>query len=405
MSRNSSSGGGMSRRVFINTGLAGIAALCASAQTPVLPSPPGAAEGVRIGIIGLGFRGRTLTQVLGKRVTALCDVECTRLKHIAALSSQSVETFSDYREMLATGKVDAVAIATPDHWHAQQIVDACIAGKDVYVEAPVCRTPRERQAILEYASRYERVVQAGSPGLPRILEHLSGQSIKSIHATHGPNPAPPKLAPAMEPPAGLDWDLWLGPAAWRTYNSAIAQFYWRWVMDLGGGYVRERGAHMLQLVLAHIGPLTGKVHIEATGSFPSPGIFDCPAEFEASWRIGGVDVRWKQAQDFKPPGIEMRCATKENEIPLFWDHAKWDTGNDSDGIETDLNFWLDAIAARNTDQTTLRTACDAAVLSNLANLAWLCGRPLEWDHDEQQLIDDVQAMRALNPPRRGGWQL
>ncbi|MCL4217173.1 MAG: Gfo/Idh/MocA family oxidoreductase, partial [Candidatus Hydrogenedentes bacterium] len=350
-------------------------------------------------------RGRELAQRLHKQISALCDVDSTRLEHLARLTNRPVETYTDYREMLATGKVDAVVIATPDHWHAQQIIDACVAGKDVYVEAPICRTPRERQAILEYANRYQRVNQAGSPGFPRILERLKGQSIKSIHAVHGPNPAPPKLAPAMELPAELEWDLWLGPAAWRPYNPAIARFYWRWVMELGGGYIRERGVHLLQLALAHIGPLAGKAHIEATGSFPQPGIFDCPAELETSWRFGGVDVRWKQAQDFNAPGIEVRCATEGDEIPLAWNDAKWITDDDSDDIETDLDLWLEAVAARKVDMPALQAACDAAVLCNLANLAWLCGRPLEWDHDAQAIVNDPQANRAVEPPRRGGWQL
>jgi predicted dehydrogenase len=162
---------------------------------------------------------------------ALCDVDSSHLDKAATRVGGHPKMYKDFRRLLEDKDVDAVFIATPDHWHALMAIMACEAGKDVYVEKPACLTIEEGRAMVRAAERYGRVVQVGSQGRSQpaaysACEYIrNGQigTVRKVTCWHYENPVD-NNTPNSAPPAELDYEMWLGPAAWRPYNKARGHF-------------------------------------------------------------------------------------------------------------------------------------------------------------------------------------
>src|SRR5499427_6259422 len=192
----------------------------------------GANNRVRLGFIGVGNRGdQVLDGFLTHKdaeVVAVCDIHQPYMDFAAKKIGGSPRQFKDYRKLLEMKDVDAVVIATPDHWHALQMIHACQAGKDVYVEKPLSLCVAEGRAMVNAAKKYDRIVQVGiqrrSSALGREVADLirSGAigKVTVARAFHVQNEWPKGIGnpPDGEPPADLDWDAWLGPAPLKRYN-------------------------------------------------------------------------------------------------------------------------------------------------------------------------------------------
>ena len=237
----------MNRRHFIKTSAAGLAAstLSEDALSAVIDGPP-----KRVGLIGTGWYGKAdlfrLIQVAPVEVASLCDVDKQLLKEAADMvstrqkSGKRPRTYADYREMLANKDLDIVLIATPDHWHALNMIEAVKAGADVYVQKPISVDIREGQAMLQAARQYGRVVQVGTQrrSTPHLIDAKkrfidTGALGKIAHAEiccyyHMRNRSNP---PNEAPPSHLDYDMWTGPAPLRPYNNIVHQRGWRSFME------------------------------------------------------------------------------------------------------------------------------------------------------------------------------
>jgi predicted dehydrogenase len=197
-------------------------------------------------------------------VLAVCDVYQPNLERAAAKAGERVKAVKDFREILADKSVDVVCIATPDNWHAYMMIEACKAGKDVYVEKPVACVVDEARKMVEAARKYDRVVQAGT--LRRSLDHVkraceivrSGElgQIPYIHVWNYMAWPPEGIGhtPDSDPPPGLDWDLWLGPAPKRPFNQnrfGVNPNRWstfRYFWDYAGGQLTDNGMHVIDIM-------------------------------------------------------------------------------------------------------------------------------------------------------------
>jgi len=219
----------------------------------------GANDRIRVGFIGLGNRGdQVLDGFLEHRdaeVVAICDLHQPYLDFASRKIGGNPRQFKDYRRLLEVKDIDAVAICAPDHWHTLMSIQACEAGKDIYVEKPLSLVVGEGRKIVEAARRHQRVTQVGlmrrsSPVMKEAVNLLRGGGIGKITAIrsfHIQNEWPNGIGnpPDSEPPAGLDWDAWLGPAPKVPYNRNRAFYRFRWFYDYSGGQITNFGAHYL----------------------------------------------------------------------------------------------------------------------------------------------------------------
>jgi predicted dehydrogenase len=228
----------------------------------------GANDRVSAAFIGMGRMGRSNLGIAMKQdnleAAAVCDVYKPHLDKAVEMTQGKAKGIKDFREILADKSIDAVCISTPDHWHPYMTVEACKAGKDVYVEKPICVTIEEGVKMVQAARKYRRVVQAGT--MQRSGTHFQ-KAVELVKAgelgqvtfvrtwNYGNGPKEGIGSPAdAQPPADLDWDLWLGPAPMRPFNAnrfgvdpkAFSHFRWFW--DYAGGMMTDWGVHLLDIV-------------------------------------------------------------------------------------------------------------------------------------------------------------
>ena len=395
------------------------------------PGREGANDRVNVGFIGIGGRGSGHLHNEKQLAAAVCDVDKNHLASAVKVAGEKAFVCTDYRRILDRKDIDAVLIATPDHWHALQTVHAAQAGKDIYCEKPSSVTIAEGRAMIAATRRYNRVVQIGSQGrsLPDsyttcefIRNGMLGK-VNKITCWHPENPVD-NDTPNSEAPPELDYDMWLGPAAWRPYNKARVHFGFRWILDLGGGYIRDRGAHVFALAqwfmnCDNIGP----VSIDATGEAPSHGIFDVPTKMNIVYEFKNPDwtLVWSQPGD-KPPeykgnhfgfkvwgdkdtiifeGGDGGCVTdpkvKKYKVPAGGETVFHSPGHIKD--------WLNCIKTRQDPLMNIEAAHKAAILCIVGNISYILGRKLVWDAEKDIVVGDEAANRLLYREGRAPWKL
>jgi predicted dehydrogenase len=228
-------------------------------------------EELRVAVVGLNGRGRAhvdaLTALPDVRVAALADVDESVLFAAARPFEEAgapLATFTDVRRILERDDVDAVSVATPDHWHALLTVWACQAGKDVYLESPVCHTLEEGRRVVAAARKYDRLVQAGiqtraSASLASALRWVREGHLGEIRLARAivyvPQPGLRKVDDPPGAPGSVDYDLWTGPAPLRPLERERLHYDWRWFRDTGGGELAARGVHQLDVCRRALGEL------------------------------------------------------------------------------------------------------------------------------------------------------
>ena len=398
------------RRTFLKTAAAAVAAPY-FIPASVLGSQDRAAANERIvmGGIGIGNMGRgDLGNFLGRgdvQYVAVCDVnrgarDGAKGRVDGHNKNKDCAAYNDFRELLVRDDVDAIHCATPDHWHAIVVIEACRSGKDVYCQKPETRTLAEGPKMVEAARRYGRVVSGGSQ---RVLQDYrgvvdkcwSGQigTIKSINVNVGPLPRPCNLQ-GQDVPDGFDWNMWLGPAPWAPYHPyrcsgsySINGTSWRWFRDYSGGGMTDWGAH-------HFGGATFAVDVRdlepeeviynddngkqfLTFRYPNGLLFhhNHPGR-------GNLDVEGT-------PG-EMRPA---KEVPKY---------KGTGGIYGDF---IDCVKTREKPFRDIEYAAHTMAVSHLGLIAYELRRSLKWDQAKQLFPDDAEANRLLDRARREPWVL
>ena len=403
----------------------------------------GANNRLTVAFIGLGGMGNFHLNDMKRfvdsgdvNIAAVCDADEKRLQDAVQKAGPGVIPYRDYRYILDRKDIDAVVISTPDHWHAVQMVHACQTGKHVYVEKPACCTIDEGTAMMNAARDNKVAVQVGSQGRSqpeaylahRYLENGVIGRIDTVTCFHYSSPGDDQPVPDSEPPAELDWDLWLGPLRWRPYNKKYCHGTFRWLMESGGGQIRDRGAHVMSCAMYWMNADgTAPVSVEATGTQPKKGLWDSCVDMTVTYTFKDPDWTLTWNQPGNPVPKEERTP-QEEEIsrPGYGAVYHGDSGTfahwGGDGgtwAERKCRDWVPPTGAKDVFKSPghkedwfngIRTGSktimniDAAVgvsdLCNLGNLSFLLGRKLMWDGKNRKVVGDDLANRLLGKPQR-----
>lgn len=416
-----------SRRSFLSKTLRAAAAAAASPAIFTRGFLGAASPNERIvtGHIGVGGMGMGHLSGMKELCGAIADVDQTHLAHAAQVVGRYVPLYKDFRQLLDQRDIDAVIIATPDHWHAVMTIYACEAGKDVYVQKPASVTIEEGRKMVEAAQRAGRVVQVGSQGRSTegayracayIRNGMIGR-VREVTCWHYENPVG-GFRPDCDPPPHLDWDLWLGPAPWVPYNPDRCHGVFRWFLDFGGGQIRDRGAHVMSVALWCMNSdAIGPVSIEATGTPPKEGLWDCPVTMEVRYEFRNPDwtMYWRQPGEPLGHGYGAKYWGDRGTLVVrggdggTWTEEKamaYDPPSDgeqpyrSPGHEEDF---LQCCRARKKPIMTIEAGHAVATLCILGNLSYRLGRKLRWDPVAERVIGDEEANRMLSRPNRSPW--
>lgn len=430
----------MNRRSFTKTTAAiAVAALSSARANRIL----GANDRIRVGAIGVSNRGGQVMDAFLKHddaeIVALCDVWQTSLDKAREKIGGKTAIYTDFRKMLERNDIDAVIIATPDHWHAIQMIAACEAGKDVYVEKPLSITVVEGRRMVEAAKRTNRVVQVGmqrrsSPMHQQGVELVQAGKIGRVTVSRAyrlSNMYPDGIGKRQpsSPPADLDWDMWLGPRPERPYQDNIAPYKFRW-WQLYSSQVGNWGVHYLDVIRWMLGETAPKSvcamggrwaidddrtipdTMEAMFEFASGGLamfgqYEASGapmlpkgEVELRGTLGMLHVnprfleitpeRGGQFQDRTAKMKPFKLERKEDYVGLDILHAR--------------NF-LDCVKSRKTPNADIETGHRSTTFSLVANISHALGRRLEWDAAAEKFTNCNEANTMLHYEYRRPWTL
>lgn len=444
----------ISRRGFVQAGAA--TALTAAMWDRVY----GANERIGVGVIGFGLIGR----IHARNFKAQPDVDMVgiaeayrpRLEAGAELMGGKVAQYRDFRKLLERKDLDAVVVATPDHWHALMTMMACAAGKDVYVEKPLTLFVREGRWMVDVARRYKRVVQVGTqqrsgPHYQRARELIRGGQLGKIvlvQCNYFRNLSPGfGNPPDQDPPAGLDWDLFLGPAPARKYNPNRGIYHFRWFWDYSGGQMTNLGQHSLDTVywcldlkgpkaVTSVGgrfflqdncevPDTQDVILEYPGFTTVCQYRECAAGHGETGMGGLVFLGNKGTMPVSRDSFELFPDRKQNPNntvaailgghpvggpqPVPDEKGTWttpvkdDTGDWKAQYVLHTRNFLDCVKSRQEPNSDLESGHRVATACHLANISLRTGRKIRWDADKETILGDPEAAAMLVRPYRQPW--
>ncbi len=427
------------RRDFIRTTLFGTAAV-ATVGLPTLVSPrvfasPKSAapsDRIRLGFIGVGNRGsQNLESFLDLRdrvdVVALCDVDQSHLaKALGKLqetTGRKCATYGDYRELLADSNVDAVVISTPDHWHALPTIDACNAGKDVYCEKPLTLTIAEGQAMVAAARANKRIVQTGSQQrsderFRRACELVRSGRIGNVHTVRagisGINFGKKRpISDRKTPPPELDYEFWLGPAPYRSYNPNHVHYNFRFFWDYSGGQMTNWGAHHLDIAQWGLGmDESGPILAEGQARYDEQAQYEVPDWCEVTYKYqDGTTLICGQSQrggtTFE--GSEGTIHVTRKELVVAPEDIAVEPLGSSDVhlYESADHYgnWLDCIHSRNLPICDVAIGHRSATVCHLGNIAVRSQKKVQWDPVKEQVVGDEELAQMASRPYRAPWLL
>jgi predicted dehydrogenase len=411
----------------------------------IVPSSAlGAAETVApsnrivMGCIGVGGQGTNDMQAFlsnpDVQVVAVCDVDTNHRNAAGNIVNEKYDnrdcvTYNDFRELLARRDIDAVMVATPDHWHGLVTVTAAKAGKDIYCEKPLANTITEGRAMCEAVKRYGRVLQTGTQrrsfsGCRFACELVRNGRIGKLQTIRVAVPEGYAIMGGsfegvqspMPVPKGFDYDMWLGPAPWALYTNGRCHFNFRWILDYSGGYITDWGAHFLDIAQWGNGSdLTGPIEIKGRGEFPKDGLYNTATSHYVEFKYAnGVKVISSATADSKAWGVRFEgtkgwlyvCDDIKAAHPdsLINEVIGPDEVHLAHSPGHHRNF-LDAVKTRGQTTAPAEVGHRTATICHLANITILTGRKLKWDPQREQIINDPEANRMLSRPMRSPWHL
>lgn len=400
---------------------------------------------ITFGSIGVGRMGLgDLREILGfkqAQVIAVCDVDSKRAKHAQQLvekrygnqsgnsNYKGCAAYEDFRDLIARDDVDAVSIATPDHWHALPAIAAAKAGKDIFLQKPLTLTIKEGRVLSDAVRRYGRIFQVGSQQRSDsrfrfACELVRNGRIGELHTVKvgfgtdpSTSPQPPMIVPDW-----FDYDMWLGPAPWAAYTekrvhpqSGYGRPGWLRIQDYGAGMITGWGSHHNDIAQWGMGTeYTGPVEIEGRAEYPKDGLWNVHGAF-------GIEYTYAN-------GVKVICAdTKKNKQGILFEGTQgWvyvkrgqiDAEPKSlltstiGTNETHLyksnshkaNF-LECIKSRSETAAPVEVGHRSCSVCLLGDIAMRLGRKLKWDPKREQFTNDDQANRMLSKPMRSPWRL
>jgi predicted dehydrogenase len=425
----------MNRRNFIHTSATSLA----FSALPILPALSHQVKQYKTALVGSGWWGtnilRCAIQAGESKVVALCDVDENQLKkcreEVGKLTADQPKIYRDYREMLAKEKPEIVIVATPDHWHALCCIAAIESGADVYVEKPISHTLMEGRAMVNAARKHGRIVQVGTHR--RVSPHnISGMNflksgkvgkIGMVRAfVHYGGGAGEKL-PEIEPPKGLDWDFWCGPAPLHTYNAGIHPRGFRQYMDFANGQLGDWGIHWIDQVLWWTEEKYPKQIYSAGGRAIKKDNTDSPDHQVAVWKFEDFTLEWEHrmfaANEAEKTNVGCYFYGTEGTFHMGWqDGWTFYPSNKNKQIvheNPQLNkpddqnikeLWADflgSIKSRKLPVCDIEIGHRSSNVALLGNLSMKLGRSINWDGEKEIIPNDPEANKLLRRDYRGAW--
>jgi predicted dehydrogenase len=418
----------MDRRDFLMS----TAVLTAGAAVRGFASPN---DTVRIAVVGCGGRGSSHVSAWSSmpnvEIVALCDVDeshiAAKLKTLESKGKPKPATYVDFRKLLEDKTIDAVSLATPNHWHTLQTIWACQAGKDVYVEKPCSHNVFESQQIIAAARKYDRIVQQGSqsrssPALREAVQRMATGELGEVYMARG-------LCykwrdtightPVSAVPAGVDYDLWTGPAPKREFTKNRFHYNWHWMWDTGNGDLGNQGIHEVDIARWGLG-VTHPTKVSAIGGkFMFDDDQETPNTLTASYEFDVKGVK-------KMMTFEVRHWISPHEAGINGEKPGNTIGNQFYGSKGYLvidnynkyysfmgreqtpgptgtardEHWANFIGAvRSRKREDLNAEVEEGALScnlmHLANISYRVGRTLHWDAKTMTCVGDPEANKML----------
>ncbi len=402
-----------------------------SSQALAGPDRPGANDRVGVGYIGLGRRSAQLMGLpKSAQIVAVSDVYLSRAEGVAKRVKAAL--YEDYRKLLEDSQVDAVVVATPDHWHALASIHACQAGKDVYCEKPLSLTIREGRQMVDAARKYKRVFQTGSQQRSMAInraacEFIRGGGLGTLEKVVGHNyPSPWKCAfPAETPPAGLDWNRWNGPSPSHPYHAELfiprGKPGWISFRDFSGGEMTGWGAHGLDQIQWALGmDNSGPVEVWTEGEAMEAPTYTTPeprgrgeklcAHPKVFFRYangvtvelangpagGGLFIGSKGQISIDRDRVSTTPAELRSEVLASGSQA---------GPNAHLQNWIDCIRSRERPVADVEIGHRTATVCHLGNIARWLNRKLRWDPERECFPDDEEANKLVAREQRAGFEI
>lgn len=444
----------LNRRDFLKNGTAGLAVTGASFLFPMellaaMRKNVGPNDTINIGLIGckgMGFSDLTSILKMGDtNVIALCDVDenvlQSRTLDLEKAGIKKPTWYTDYRLLLENKDIDVVVIGTPDHWHCLQLTDALQAGKDVYCEKPIANSIQEANIMLNYVESSDRMVQIGQ--WQRSQPHF----VDAINYVHSGKLGEIRLAKAwayqgwMKPvpiiadtavPKGVDYDMWLGPAAKRAFNPNRFHFNFRWFWDYAGGLMTDWGVHLIDYALYGMKAGSPKSVMALGGKFAYPDdASETPDTLQTVYEYDGFSILWEHATgiDGGNYGRNHGIAFIGNNGTLVLDRQGWEIipekefqgwekegipkmdavsfdRGDKSGLDLHTKNFMDAVKSRDasTLNAPIKVGYDAALVSHMGNVAFKTGNRIYWE-EATGLFKSENANELIKADYQNGWKL
>lgn len=427
------------RRDFLKLG--GAAATVAAAFPTIIPGKVLGADApskqVTFGVVGVGGMGNSnVDRILklkdkGARVVAVCDVDKmfrdrTAKKIDKYYGATGCRAVNDFRELTRDKDIDAIVVATPDHWHAIPSIDAIRHGKDVFCEKPLTHSIREGQVLVAELRKHNRVGQTGTmqrsdAAFTYVAKVIKDGALGKLDHIDVLIPANNKfIGSEWQPeavPDGLDYDMWVGPAPFAPYTKQRTHYQFRFQLDYGGGQTTNWGAHYIDIAQWAMGmDDSGPIAVDGFGEFPTTGLFTAPTrvDFTATY-ANGVKLRTRTRTDgiidgnvkfFGEKGwIDVsRSKLKASDDALLNINGGPGKGRGDSG-ELHMENFLNCIRSREKCVADIAIGHRTTTVCNLGNIVLQLRRPLKWDPVKEEFIGDQQANRMKERAYRGPWTL
>jgi predicted dehydrogenase len=405
---------------------------------PRLGAAAPASEKVRVGVIGCGGMGKgdLATFLLNPEVDCpvLCDVDDKQLAETTKLVQEkrgvAPQTVKDFRRVIERKDVDVLLVATPDHWHALPTVLGCQAGKDVYVEKPLATTIAEGRAMVEAARRHSRICQMGaqrrsSPAYGQAVDFVRSGKLGRVGLVRAwayldwiqPIGAPPDGAP----PAGVDYDMWLGPAVQRPFNSNRFHFNFRWFWDYAGGLMTDWGVHLIQVLLWAMGSEPPRAVLSSGGKYVLQDNSETPDTQLTVYEFPTYTLVWEHKVGvglglYNRPwgmsftGTEGTLVINDNGAELLREPSKDSLepkkfGPGADPRPAHVRNFLDCVKSRQQPVESLEVGHHISTVAHLGNIALRSGKKVLWDPKAERVKDDPATDRWVSVAYRQPWSL
>lgn len=409
-------------------------------------------EKITVGLIGCKGMGmqdlRAFLKQPNVECAALCDVDQNilnqRASEVEKIQGKRPRLYSDFRKLIEQKDIDTVIVGTPDHWHCLPVVYACQEGKDVYTEKPLANTIEECNVMVKAVKRYGNVVQVGQwqrsdPHWLDAVKYVQSGEMGRVRLVQawsyvgwaGTIP----VVPDSPVPNGVDYDMWLGPAPKRPFNSNRFHFNFRWYWDYAGGLMTDWGVHLLDYALFGMNQYVPKSICANGGKYAFPkDAMETPDTMMAMYDFGDFGLMWNHSIGITGAQFNKRghgVAYTGEYGTLIVDRNGWEVipersfntefelgesmkkgyegvpfkKSTGQGLNLHVKNFIDCVKSREKPNCDIEIGAHVARISQLGNISYRLGRKLEWDGEKQEFKNDAEANLYTKAHYRAPWTL